>query len=84
MLGHAQLCGALYVVYHHSSNEIRGNYMLCALFESRLLLAIPTVKCKSFEVVAAIDTRCLQIAEPDEGKGRFTLKLSINTHSDNY
>ncbi|KAL9098718.1 MAG: hypothetical protein Q9163_005672 [Psora crenata] len=67
-LGHMRLCGVLYVVFH-SQNEVRGDYMLCALFDAHLLLAIPETGNKRFKVVAIVSTTDIHIERADGGRG---------------
>lgn len=68
-LGHASLCGALYVAYI-SQDEVLGNYMFCALFRSHLLLAVPRSGKLAFEIVAIIGLNDVQMDEADNGKGK--------------
>ena len=71
--GPMKLCGVLYVVFQ-SQNEIKGEYMLCALFNAHFLLAIPELRDKRFKVVAIAGTTDFQIEKPDGGRGRCPLK----------
>ena len=71
-LGHATLCGALYVVYR-SARTVTGEYMLCALFQRCLVLARP-VKArdgKFFQVVAGIDSEDIKLESTENGKGMY-------------
>ena len=67
-LGHASLCGVLYVAYQ-SEREIQGNYMLCALFSSYLLLAQPKQGTSKFQVAAILSLSDLQVDQADSGRG---------------
>lgn len=67
-LGHASLCGALYVAYQ-SKDEVLGNYMFCALFKAHLLLAVPRSGKLAFEIVAIIGLDGVQLDNADNGKG---------------
>lgn len=67
-LGHASLCGALYVAYQ-SQDEVLGNYIFCALFRSHLLLAAPMSGKLTFEIVAIINLNDVQMDRADNGKG---------------
>lgn len=68
-MGHFSLCGALYAAYQSSTGGLRGEYMLCALFQSHLLLALPQ-KSSNFSVVAIINTSDIQIVDVDNGRGK--------------
>lgn len=81
VLGHAKLCGALFVVYQ-ANDGMHGQYMLCALFLRHLLLAIPEAGSKRFKVVAVINTVDLQIEPTDDGRGGLNpLKIAIACHT---
>jgi len=67
-LGHSSLCGALFVAYQ-SRSDVLGDYMLCALFRSHLLLATPTKGYSRFEIVAIISFGAMQMDKADNGKG---------------
>lgn len=67
-LGHASLCGVLYVAYQ-SEREVLGNYMLCALFNSYMLLAQPKPGASKFEIAAILSLGDLQIDQADSGRG---------------
>ena len=69
-LGHASLCGVLFVAYE-SGSEVCGDYMLCALFKSHLLIAVPTEGRSSFDIVAIITLSGMQIHQSNEGQGRY-------------
>lgn len=68
VMGHFSLCGVLYAAYQSNSGDIRGDYILCALFKSQLLLAIPQ-KSSNFRIVAIINTSDIQIVDADNGRG---------------
>lgn len=68
MLGYPVLCGVLYVAWE-SENDIRGEYMLCALFKSHLVLAIESPGSDRFDVVAIINLSDTQIEKADDGRG---------------
>lgn len=67
-MGHFSLCGVLYGAYQSNSGDLRGEYMLCALFKSHLLLALPQ-KSSNFSIVAIINTSDIQIVDVDNGRG---------------
>lgn len=68
MLGHANLCGVLYIAYQ-SKGDLRGDYMLCVLFKSYLLLATPERGSIRYNVIALISVLDVQIEKPDDGRG---------------
>jgi len=74
LLGYASLCGVLHVAYR-STHEVLGDFMLCALFKSHLLLASPRPGMSSFEIVAIISINDVHLEKADNGKGdlHFTL-----------
>ncbi len=67
-MGHFSLCGALYAAYQSSSGDVKGEYMLCAMFKTQLLLALPQ-NALNFSIVAIINTSDIQIVDPDNGRG---------------
>lgn len=71
-LGHASLCGVLYVAYQ-SKDDYIGSYMLCALFASHLLFAVPKPAGVPFEIVAIITLGDMQIENSDSGRGEPVL-----------
>ncbi|KAL8981066.1 MAG: hypothetical protein Q9205_004030, partial [Flavoplaca limonia] len=68
LLGHAILCGVLYVAYE-SETEVCGAYMLCVLFKSHLLLAIPQSDSFRYNVIALIGLHGSQIGKSGDGRG---------------
>ncbi|MCJ1469436.1 hypothetical protein MMC07_008069 [Pseudocyphellaria aurata] len=68
LLGHAILCGVLYVAYQ-SKNDLRGDYMLCVLFKSYLVLAKPRPGGTQYNVVAILSLSDIQIDKSDNGRG---------------
>ena len=73
-MGHFSLCGALYVAYQSNDGDLHGDYMLCALFKTNLLLALPQ-KGFTFGVVAIINTSGIQIVDVDNGRGKKFVRL---------
>lgn len=67
--GHATLCGVLFVAYQCGS-DVRGEYMLCVLFKSHLLLAIPKQGTAKFSIAAIISLKDTQIDKSDNGRGK--------------
>ncbi|KAL8766511.1 MAG: hypothetical protein Q9209_006727 [Squamulea sp. 1 TL-2023] len=72
LLGHAALCGVLYVAYE-SEKEVCGAYMLCVLFKSHLLLAVPQAVTQTdilrYDVIALINLHGSQVEKADDGRG---------------
>ncbi|KAL8647295.1 MAG: hypothetical protein Q9210_005640, partial [Variospora velana] len=68
LLGYPILCGVLYVAWE-SENEVCGEYMLCVLFRSHLILATPHPSTNRFEVVALISLSNSQFDKADDGRG---------------
>ena len=75
-LGHASLCGVLYVAYQ-AEREVRGNYMLCASFSSYLLLAQPKPRTSKFEIAAILSLSDLQVDQADSGRGEQDIVNSV-------
>lgn len=82
LLGHAKLCGALYVTYQ-SNNELQGEYMLCALFNSYLLLASRKEKDKQLKIVAIIGLGDAQVDKPDNGRGKTRIVCMLKPYTIN-
>ncbi|KAL8736564.1 MAG: hypothetical protein Q9181_002374 [Wetmoreana brouardii] len=68
LLGHPILCGVLYVAYE-CKQEVCGDYMLCVLFWSHLLLARQQPDAERYHVAALISLCDSQIGKADEGRG---------------
>ena len=69
-MGHFSLCGALFAAYQSNDGDLRGEYMLCALFKTYMLLALPQ-KSLNFSIVAIINTSDIQIVDADNGRGKL-------------
>lgn len=69
LLGHAILCGVLYVAYE-SETEVCGAYMLCVLFKSHLLLAIPQSDSFRYDAIALISLHGSQVGKSGDGRGK--------------
>ncbi|KAI4105992.1 MAG: hypothetical protein L6R37_002453 [Teloschistes peruensis] len=68
LLGQPILCGVLYVAYEFGQ-DICGNYMLCVLFSSYLLLAVQQPDSDRFDVIALINLDGSQLGKADDGRG---------------
>ncbi|KAL8946634.1 MAG: hypothetical protein Q9222_007000 [Ikaeria aurantiellina] len=71
-LGYPILCGVLYIAYE-SELEVCGQYMLCALFQSHLLLAVQRSDGSQYDVAALINLTDAQIEKADDAS--FSWKL---------
>lgn len=67
-LGHVNLCGVLHVAYQ-SRRDTKGQYMLCALFRSCLVLATPEKSSPGYNVAACIPLSTAQVEDADNGRG---------------
>ena len=67
-LGHPTLCGVLYVAYQTNRGP-RGAYMLCALFQSYLLLATSHFTEDKFQVRALLGLADVRVESVDDGRG---------------
>ena len=71
-LGYPTLCGVLHVAYQTKS-EVSGSYMLCALYKSCLLLAVPCESNRGYRVLASISLAELRVDTLDNGKGNVSI-----------
>jgi len=69
-LGHVLLCGVLHVAYQ-GKRDTRGQYMLCALFRSCIVLATSEKSSPGYSVVACIPLNTAQLEETDNGRGEL-------------
>ena len=70
LLGHVLLCGVLYVAYQ-SDDRVKGQYMICVLYRSCLVLATTNRVFAPYNVVAAIALANGTVEEPDNGRGTY-------------
>ncbi|ORY15712.1 Rho guanyl nucleotide exchange factor [Clohesyomyces aquaticus] len=68
LLGHVRLCGVLHVA-HQGQEQMRGQYMMCALYRSCLVLATTNRSFLPYNVVASISLANGTVEEPDNGRG---------------
>jgi hypothetical protein len=73
-LGYVLLCGVLHVAYQ-TTDCVNGQYMICILYPSSLVLAIPSKGLSTYEVVAVISLANASIESSDNGRGRPTIPL---------
>ena len=74
-MGHANLCGVLYVAYQ-TVFGLRGDYMLSILFKSYLLLALQKSGVR-YEIVAIISLGDVRLDKPDNGRGQLPRLLNM-------
>ena len=75
LMGHAKLCGVLYVAYQ-TFYGLRGDYMLSILFKSYLLLALPKSGIR-YEIAAIISLGDVRVDTPDNGRGQLQRPLDM-------
>ena len=68
LLGQVVLCGCLHIAYR-GKERIRGDYVICILFESTLLLASADEEQSRYRTKIGIALANAAIAESDNGKG---------------
>ncbi|KAF2177708.1 hypothetical protein K469DRAFT_643975 [Zopfia rhizophila CBS 207.26] len=68
LLGHVILCGVLHVAYH-GQDRVKGQYMICVLYKSCLILATTNRQFMPYNVVASIALANGSIEGPDNGRG---------------
>jgi hypothetical protein len=71
--GHVIMCGVLHVTYQ-TKVDVKGQYMLCAMFRSCMVLAALNKTAPGYTVVACIPRSGLSMEEPDNGKGTVIRK----------
>ncbi len=69
-LGHAVLCGVLHVAYQ-TRTTVQGEYMLCILFESYMLLATASEDLQQFHVAVCMHVADIKIETTEDGKGKL-------------
>ncbi|KAG9935227.1 hypothetical protein KCU98_g19986, partial [Aureobasidium melanogenum] len=67
-LGRLSLCGTLYIAYRNKTT-FQGCYMVCILYESCLLLALPDRSSSKYKVVVGTSLASTSVEESDNGKG---------------
>ncbi|KAI9824694.1 MAG: hypothetical protein M1826_007272 [Phylliscum demangeonii] len=69
LLGRVVLCGVLHATWQ-SQHGVFGDFMLCILFRSCLVLAMPMDHhCQSFSVVACVDLSSVRLERAESGRG---------------
>lgn len=81
-LGHAKLCGVLFVAYQARSGGIGGDFMLCALFNSYMLLASSEPGYKRFIIDAIIGLDTLRLDSACNGGKLITTYERNLLHAD--
>jgi hypothetical protein len=69
LLGHVLLCGVLHVTFQTSEPRIKGQYMVCILYKSCLVLATSSRFHTPYTVVANIGLANGTIEESNNGRG---------------
>jgi hypothetical protein len=69
LLGHVLLCGVLHVAFQTPEPRIKGQYMVCVLYKSCLVLATSSRFLSPYTVVASIGLANGSIEESDNGRG---------------
>jgi len=69
LLGHVLLCGVLHVAFQTPEPRIKGQYMVCVLYKSCLVLATTSRFHTPYTVVASIGLANASIEEADNGRG---------------
>ncbi|KAH8723263.1 hypothetical protein GQ44DRAFT_621070 [Phaeosphaeriaceae sp. PMI808] len=69
LLGHVLLCGVLHVSFQSPEPRIKGQYMVCILYKSYLVLATCTRFHTPYTVVASIGLANSSIEDSDNGRG---------------
>jgi hypothetical protein len=75
LLGHVLVCGVLHVAYQ-TPERVKGQYMICVLYKSCLVLATATRFFTPYSVVASISLANGSVEEPDNGRGEFSMATS--------
>ena len=70
LLGYVLLCGVLHVAYQ-SDDRVEGQYMICVLYKSCLVLATTNRVFTPYNVVATIALANGTVEEPDNGRGTY-------------
>lgn len=76
LLGRVILCGALHVAYE-TKDGVKGQFTICILYRSCLLLAIAGRNTAQYNVAAILPLLNGSIAEPDNGRGKPLYLLPI-------
>jgi hypothetical protein len=71
LLGHVLLCGVLHVTFQTPEPRIKGQYMICVLYKSCLVLATSSRFQSTYTVVASIGLANSSIEEPGNGRGEI-------------
>jgi hypothetical protein len=69
LLGHVLLCGVLHVAFQTPEPRVKGQYMVCVLYKSCLVLATSNRCHTPYTVVASIGLANASVEEVDNGRG---------------
>jgi hypothetical protein len=78
LLGHVLLSGVLHVTYQ-APDRIKGQYMVCVLYKSCLVLATPNRSYLPYTVVASIGLANGSIEQSDNGRGLLVLSFALES-----
>jgi hypothetical protein len=78
LLGHVLLSGVLHVAYQ-APDRIKGQYMVCVLYKSCLVLATPNRSYLPYTVVASIGLANGSIEQSDNGRGLLVLSFAFKS-----
>lgn len=77
LLGHVLVCGVLHVAYQ-TPERPKGQYMVCVLYKSCLVLATAGRFMTPYNVVASIALANGSIDESDNGRGIITRSARVH------
>lgn len=80
LLGHVNLCGVLHVTLN-SMEKVFGQYMICILYRSSLILALLEKSTLCYRVVASIGLAGGAVEDCDNGRGDYEV-LHASLHTD--
>ncbi|EXJ66304.1 uncharacterized protein A1O5_10456 [Cladophialophora psammophila CBS 110553] len=69
MLGNIRLSGVLHVTWQTKNNRVDGRYALCVLFDTSLIIALPTGTTAKFEAIAFLHLPDTRIESASDGRG---------------
>jgi hypothetical protein len=81
LLGHVLLCGVLHVAYQ-TPERVKGQYMVCVLYKSCLVLATTSRFYTPYTVDACISLANGSIEESDNGRGMSLKTLQTECATD--
>ena len=76
LLGHVLACGVLHIAFQ-TPDRVKGQYMICVLYKSCLVLATASRLFIPYHVAACITLANGSIEEPDNGRGKCAKLASL-------